>query len=353
MLDPPHIYPIVWKTDHLLLLDQTRIPRELSLIEVRRAEDLGEAIQRRIIRGNPIIRVALAYALYLASQKLTTTDRSAFLEGLSTWVDRLEASATKVPGLDQPLRPLYQALQDQPGSVVELKNYLLQTAQSWHLQDLQTCYAIGEQGLDALPSTPDALGVLVYGNCGGLATTGYGTALGVVRSARKMKRIRQVYVAETRPSFQGASCAAWECVQEGIPVAIMTEGMVGLAMQQGLIDVVILGAQTIAANGDVLNWVGSYLIALAAQAHQIPLVVAAPWQNIDFSKPNGQNLSLGNSPLQDIYEWDGTLVYPSGAEIYAPLYDVVPETLIQTIVTERGCFDPVNLKAGRSWNPEP
>lgn len=348
MLDTPHIYPIVWNTDHLLLLDQTRIPRELSLIEVRRAEDLGEAIQRRIIRGNPVIRVAMGYALYLAAQKLNTTDRSAFLEGLSTWVDRLEASASRIPGLDQPLRPLYQTLQDFPGSVTDLKAHVLQTAQNWHLQELQTCYAIGEQGLEALPSSPDALGILVYGNCGGLVTTGYGTALGVVRSARKIKRIRQVYVAETRPSFQGASCAAWECVQEGIPVAIMTEGMVGIAMQQGLIDVVILGAQTIAANGDVLNWVGSYLIALAAEAHRIPLMVAAPWQAIDFSKPNGQSLSLGNTPAQEMCEWDGTLIYPAGAEIYAPVYDVVPESLIQTIVTERGCFDPVNLKPERS-----
>ncbi|MGA1133986.1 MAG: s-methyl-5-thioribose-1-phosphate isomerase [Prochlorotrichaceae cyanobacterium] len=350
MLDTPHIYPLVWNTDHLLLLDQNRIPRELSLIEVRRGEDLGEAIQRQIIRGNPVIRVAMAYALYLGAQKLTTTDRATFLEGLGIWVDRLEASAQKVPGLDQPLRPLYLALQNQPGSVAELKNYVLQTAQDWHLQELQTCYAIGEQGLEALPSSPDALGVLVYGNCGGLATTGYGTALGVVRSARRIKRIRQVYVAETRPSFQGARFAAWECVQEGIPVAVMTEGMVGVAMQQGLIDVVILGAQGIAANGDVVNWVGSYLIALAAEAHRIPVMVTAPWQTVDFDKATGQAFTVTNLSTPDSYEWDGTLIYPPGAEIYSPAYDVVPENLIQTIVTERGNFKPGDLKSGRSWH---
>lgn len=343
MLDTPHVYPIVWKTDHLLLLDQTRIPRELSLIEVRRGEDLGEAIQRQIIRGNPVIRVALAYGLYLGSQKLNTSDRSAFLEGLSTWVDRLEASAGKVSGLDQPLGSLFQSLQDHPGSVTELKSYLLQTAQTWHLQDLQTCYAIGEQGLEALPSAPETLGVLVYGNCGGLATTGYGTALGIVRSARKGKRIRRVYVAETRPSFQGSRFAAWECVQEGIPVTVMTDGMVGAAMAQQLIDVVILGAQTIAANGDVVNWVGSYLIALAAAAHHIPVLVAAPWQTIDFSRSTGQDFTLNPLPSLEMDEWGGQTIYPPGAEIYAPTYDVTPGNLIKTIVTERGNFEPGNL----------
>ncbi len=343
MLNTPHIYPIVWKTDHLLILDQSRIPRELSLIEVRRSEDLGEAIQRQIIRGIPIVRVALAYALYLAAQKFQTNDRTLFLEGMSTWVDRLENSASKVSGLGQPLRPLWQALQENTGSVTELKAYLLTTAQAWHLTDLQTCYAVGEQGLTALPAEPESLGILVYGNCGGLATTGYGTALGVVRSARRIKRIRQVYVAETRPGFQGARFAAWECVQEGLPITVMTDGMVGLAMRQGLINVVVLGAQGIAANGDVSNWVGSYLIALAAQAHQIPLLVAASWQTIDFSKPDGQSLTLPHQSAREIYEWDGNLIYPPGAEVYDPVYDITPAALIQTIVTERGCVPPQNL----------
>lgn len=343
MLDQQYLYPLVWKTDHLLLVDQTRIPRELSLIEVRRAEDLGEAIQRRIIRGPAMIRVALAYALGLAAQKVDTNDRTVFLDTMATWIDRLDQACYKLPNFTSPLRSLGQVLQSQPGTVAELKAYVVNQAQQWHLADLQTCVALGEVGLQALPEQPEALRVLAYGNCGGLTHTGYGTVMGVIRSARREKRLERVYVAETRPGFEGAKYTAWECVQENIPVTIVTDGMVATILAQGAIDVILVGAETLAANGDVLNAVGTYGLALVAQAHRIPVIVVAPSTTIDWQIPQANPQAIPYHDAQHFYEVEGQLLYPPGADVYNPASDWTPAALIRAIVTEKGWVTPDQL----------
>jgi methylthioribose-1-phosphate isomerase len=178
------------------------------------------------------------------------------------------------------------------GSVEQLKASLLQTAQAIQVEDLQTCQAIGDRGLEVMPTTPHQLCILTHCNAGALATAGYGTALGVVRSAWREGRLARVYADETRPRLQGARLTSWECVQEGIPVTVITDSMAAHCMKQGLIDVVIVGADRIAANGDTANKIGTYSLAIVAKAHEVPFFVAAPLSTIDFELPSGTKIQL-------------------------------------------------------------
>jgi methylthioribose-1-phosphate isomerase len=342
------IYPIVWQFDHLLLIDQTRLPREFSLIEVRRHQDLIEAVQREIIQSLPIIELALAYGLYLGVQKYPGSDSAGFLAQLQQVADTFatQLSQTLDPGFE-PLRqhfaPLLQALQKAEGSVEELKVMVLKAAQDQHLAQLKICHQIGRLGYEALPHDPPRLSLLTYGHTGALATVGFGTALSVVRCTQHRERLEHLYVAETRPSFVGARFSAWEAVQDGLPVTVMADGVVAWAMEQGLIHGVVLGANTIAANGDVANDTGTYGIALAAQAHQIPVIVAAPLSAIDWTQANGTRLDNPTTDPTALQRVGGKTLYPTGVSVYCPRLDITPAALITTIVTETGQASPENL----------
>ncbi|MFM7367305.1 MAG: S-methyl-5-thioribose-1-phosphate isomerase, partial [Sphaerospermopsis kisseleviana] len=178
------------------------------------------------------------------------------------------------------------------GTIAEIKQILLETAQTINAEDIQTCEKIGDHGLTVLPKTPEKLIILTHCNAGALATAGYGTALGVVRSAWREGRLTRVFADETRPRLQGAKLTAWECVQEGIPVTVITDNMAAHCMQQGLIDAVVVGADRIAANGDTANKIGTYSLAIVAKAHNIPFFVAAPISTIDFTLANGSQIPI-------------------------------------------------------------
>lgn len=346
MSNGSHIYPIVWQNDHLLLIDQTRLPREFSLIEIRRYKDLIEAVQRGMMPSRPIIEVAAAYGLYLGIQNLDGNDRTELLEQLERVSEELQNNLPRKVNLRQEMNQLLQKVHDREGGPAELKAALLEAAQAIHLANLQMCYRIGNAGVSALPAEPTQLGILTYANPGALATTGYGTALGIIRSAQEQNRLAKVYVAETRPGFEGAKLTAWECVQEGIPVSVMTDAMAAWAMQQGLIHAVVVGAEAIAANGDTLNWVGTYGLALAAQAHQIPFLVAAPLETVKFDKAIGSQLPLRTVEVQTLTQLGDLVIYPTGVEVYNPCFDITPATCITAIITEQGVFDPGDLVQG-------
>jgi methylthioribose-1-phosphate isomerase len=230
-----------------------------------------------------------------------------------------------------------------PGSVEDIKQALVQTAQAINAEDLQTCQAIGDNGLTVLPKTPEKLTLLTHCNTGALATAGYGTALGVVRSAWREGRLNRLYADETRPRLQGAKLTAWECVQEGIPVTVITDNMAAHCMQRNLIHAVLVGADRIAANGDTANKIGTYSLAIVAKAHNVPFFVAAPLSTIDFELFDGSQIPIEERPPEEIYQVGNTTLTPVGAEFYNPAFDVTPANLITAIITEKGAFPPDEL----------
>lgn len=345
MTPTTQVYPVIWYEDSVLLIDQTRLPSEYALVEINRCEDMVQAIKTMIVRGAPAIGVAAAYGMYLGAREIQAQDRNEFLSKLDEVAQILRATRPTGVNLFWAIARMLKTASETLGSVEHLKQVLLKTAQIINAEDLQTCRAIGDRGLEALPSTPNKLSILTHCNAGALATAGYGTALGVVRSAWANGRLARVYVDETRPRLQGAKLTAWECVQEGIPITVITDSMAGHCMQQGLVNAVVVGADRIAANGDTANKIGTYSLALVAKAHNIPFFVAAPLSTIDFELSTGSEIPIEERDPIEIYRVGDTIIAPVGVEFYNPAFDVTPGNLITGIITEKGVFAPGELQA--------
>ena len=337
------VYPVIWHNDSVSLIDQTRLPNEYAFVEIHRSEDMARAIKTMIVRGAPAIGVAAAYGMYLGAREIATNNRDEFLNSLEKVAEMLRSTRPTAVNLfwaiSRMLKTAYEAL----GTVEEIKETLLQTAKIINAEDLQTCQAIGDNGLAVLPNTPEKLTILTHCNAGALATAGYGTALGVVRSAFREGRLVRVFADETRPRLQGAKLTAWECVEEGIPVTVITDSMAAHCMKQGLIHAVVVGADRIAANGDTANKIGTYSLALVSQAHHIPFFVAAPLSTIDFSLADGSQIPIEERQPEEIYQIGDSIITPKGAEFYNPAFDVTPAHLIKAIITENGAFAPGEL----------
>jgi len=337
------VFPVVWQDDQLVLIDQTRLPGEFDVVRISRCDDLAIAIKEMIVRGAPAIGVAAAYGIYLGAREIESSNRDEFLAHLETVADTLKATRPTAVNLFWAIDRMMQVARQSISSVEHLKQRLLATAQQIQTDDLQTCYAIGDRGLAALPPTPEKLRLLTHCNAGALATAGYGTALGIVRSAWHADRLERLYADETRPRLQGARLTAWECVEEGIPVTLITDSMAAHCMQQGRIDAVVVGADRIAANGDTANKVGTYSLALVAKAHNIPFFVAAPLSTVDFSLADGSQIPIEERDSREISHIGDTLICPVGVDFYNPAFDVTPAALITAIVTERGAIAPTDL----------
>jgi methylthioribose-1-phosphate isomerase len=338
------VYPIVWHEDRVLLIDQTRLPAEFAIVEISRCDDMARAIKTMIVRGAPAIGVAAAYGMYLGARGIQTDNREDFLSQLEDVAQLLRQTRPTAVNLFWAIARMLKNAYETIGSIEQIKASLLKTAQAIQLEDLQTCQAIGDRGLEALPANPQQLCILTYCNTGSLATAGYGTALGVVRSAWREGRLARVYASETRPRLQGARLTSWECVQEEIPVTLITDSMAAHCMNRGMIDVVIVGADRIAGNGDTANKIGTYSLALVAKAHKIPFYVAAPLSTIDFDLPNGMQIPIEERHPSEIYQIGETVICPPGVEFYNPAFDVTPAELIAGIITEKGVVAPAELQ---------
>jgi methylthioribose-1-phosphate isomerase len=222
-------------------------------------------------------------------------------------------------------------------SVDELKDRLEVEARAIHDEDVESCRAMGRFGADVVP---DAARILTHCNAGALATAGYGTALGVIRAAAAQGKVRQVFADETRPFLQGARLTAWELVRDQVPTTVITESMAGPLMRRGDIDVVVVGADRIAANGDVANKIGTYTVAMMASAHQIPFYVAAPLSTIDLATASGDDIPIEQRNAREMTHIGSTRLAPDGASIWNPAFDVTPARLIAGIITERGIARP-------------
>lgn len=337
-------YPVVWNQDRVLLIDQTRLPKEYAVVEISRCEEMGNAIKTMIVRGAPAIGVAAAYGMYLGAREIEASGRTEFLAQLENVGNFLRSTRPTAVNLFWAISRMLKIAHQTSGSVEQIQQALLATAQTIQAEDLQTCQNIGDNGLTALPTTPEKLNILTHCNAGGLATAGYGTALGVIRSAWREGRLARVYADETRPRLQGAKLTTWECVQAGIPVTLISDNMAAHCMKQGLIHAVIVGADRITANGDTANKIGTYSLALVSKAHNIPFLVAAPLSTIDFELAEGSQIPIEERDPVEIYQVGETRICPEGVEFFNPAFDVTPAELITAIITEYGVVAPSELK---------
>ncbi len=337
------IYPVIWQDNCVSLIDQTRLPQEYSRVIINCSADMAQAIKTMIVRGAPAIGVAAAYGMYLGATEIETSDRHLFLEHLEQVANRLRQTRPTAVNLFWAIARMLQTARKTTGTIAEIRDTLLKTAQEIQAEDVGTCQAIGDHGLSILPSIPQKLRILTHCNAGSLATAGYGTALGVIRSAWREQRLERVYADETRPRLQGAKLTAWECVQENIPVTVITDSMAAHCMQQKMIDLVVVGADRIAGNGDAANKIGTYSLAIAAQAHNVPFYVAAPFSTIDFTLADGEQIPIESRDATEIYQIGNTNLCAEGVEFYNPAFDVTPANLISAIITEKGVIKPSSL----------
>ncbi|MBD3880604.1 S-methyl-5-thioribose-1-phosphate isomerase [Phormidium tenue FACHB-886] len=337
------VFPVVWYDDHVRLIDQNHLPTSFEVVEISRSDDMAVAIKTMIVRGAPAIGVAAAYGMYLGAREIQTDDREQFLIQLEAVATKLKATRPTAVNLFWAIERMMKTARQSVGPVKFLKQTLLEAAKAINAEDIETCQMIGDHGLSVLPKTPHPLRLLTHCNAGALATAGYGTALGVVRSAWHAGRLEKLYADETRPRLQGAKLTAWECVQEGIPVTLIADSMAAHCMKQGLVDAVVVGADRIAANGDAANKIGTYGLAIISKAHNVPFYVAAPLSTIDFGLADGSQIPIEERDPVEIYQIGQTRICPVGADFYNPAFDVTPAELITGIVTEHGVVQPSEL----------
>ncbi len=330
------IEPIRWQDDHLVLLDQTLLPHQQEWLSIRSCQQAVEAIRQMRVRGAPAIGVTAAYALALAAREVQAAAMPDFLE-------RLEAMGRELSGARPTAANLSWAVARGLevarlcATPAEARQRLLAEAQSLHRQDVAANRAMGSHGA---PLLPDEGGVLTHCNTGALATAGYGTALGVIRAAWEQGKRFHVFCTETRPWLQGARLTAWELVQLGIPASLVVDSAAGSLMHQGEVRAVVLGADRIAANGDVANKIGTYGLAVLAKEHKLPFYVAAPTSTVDLSISSGREIVVEERPPEEVTCWAGLPTAPEGIGVRNPAFDITPGRYVSAIITERGVVRP-------------
>jgi methylthioribose-1-phosphate isomerase len=335
------IRPVRWEGDELVLIDQTQLPHRFVEAHYTDWREVAEAIRHMVVRGAPAIGAAAACGLVLAAEAIDTSEMSAFRQ---QWLKAAEVFAATRPtavnlfwAIERMKRVLHAC-----NSPDEARRLLREQSEALLREDVEANRAIGRHGQALIP---DGARVLTHCNAGALATVGYGTALGVIRAAVEAGKRVQVYADETRPRLQGMQLTAWELVQEGIPVTVITDNMAGTLMRQGEIDVVVVGADRIAANGDVANKVGTYSVAVLAQVHGIPFYVAAPVSTIDLSVADGSGIPIEQRSPEEVTHVAGVRIAPEGVRVINPAFDVTPAELVSAIITEEGIARPPYVRS--------
>jgi methylthioribose-1-phosphate isomerase len=333
-----HVRTIEWADGTVRLIDQTLLPLECKVIECTTVGQVAEAIQKLRVRGAPALGSAAALGLALAAHRSAAATAAALLADLQEAREilaRTRPTAVNLFGALERMMRCAQAHADRP--VEELRAALLAEAQAIGREDEEANRTLGRLGAELVP---DGARLLTHCNAGALATAGYGTALGVVRAAVEAGKRVHVYADETRPLLQGARLTAWEMVQEKIPVTVIADNMAGHLMQQGGVDLVLVGADRIASNGDVANKIGTYSLAVLAHYHSLPFYVAAPVSTIDFSCRSGAEIPIEERSPWEVLSFQGVRTAPEGAQAYNPAFDVTPQALITAIITDRGVVRP-------------
>ncbi|MHB1041617.1 MAG: S-methyl-5-thioribose-1-phosphate isomerase [Eubacteriales bacterium] len=322
----------------LELLDQTRLPGEAVYIKCKHFRDVAQAIKRLAVRGAPAIGAAAAYGLVLAASEAGDCSRDKFLTLVREAAAELAGARPTAVNLSWALNRLMSRLSAcGPVEAGTMRDTLVEEARAIYNEDVAGNRRMGEFGQELIP---DGARIITHCNAGALATAGYGTALGVIRAAHTSGKKVSVYADETRPLLQGARLTTWEMLQEGIPVTLITDSMAGYLMSLGKADLVIVGADRIAANGDAANKIGTYGLALLAKEHGLPFYVAAPFSTIDLSLAEGAGIPIEERDHTEVTGLAGREVAPPGVQVWNPAFDVTPHRLIAAIITERGVIRP-------------
>lgn len=330
-----------WQHNALEILDQTKLPVEISFIKCFDYLRVAEAIKRLEVRGAPAIGAAAGFAMVLGWQQLMCDGR-AELQNFAAIRDKLIAARPTAVNLAWAANKLYAKAEAIAGqSAEEISATLEVLAQEIYADDIACNKKMGEYGAELLPPHTR---ILTHCNAGALATCGWGTALGVIRAAHAQGKIDMVYADETRPLLQGARLTVWELMQDNIPVTVITDNMAAWTIKQKGINAVVTGADRIALNGDTANKIGTYGVALAAKHHGIPFYIAAPVSTFDFSIATGAEIPIEERSADEVRCLQGVVTAPQDAPAYNPAFDVTPAELITGIITEYGVIKPPYLE---------
>jgi len=343
-----HIQSILWRGEYLELLDQRTLPHQVAYIKCTSVMGVYNAIQSMVVRGAPAISIAAAYGVVLS---LRACDGDALQKEAVTWEDQVKQdllylmqSRPTAVNLHWVLERMTRLIEThiELGSSLEVVSSLVEEeAVSIHQADLQANFTMGQLGADYIAeASKPTPAILTHCNTGSMATGGYGTALGVIRACHSRKMIEQVYAGESRPWLQGSRLTAWELQQEAIPCSVITDSAAAYIMSQGHVGWVVVGADRVAANGDVANKIGTYALAIAAQYHKVKFMVVAPTSTFDLNLTSGDDIPIEERSASEVLQWpDGSAIAASGVKAVNPVFDITPAELIDVIVTEKGVLE--------------
>jgi methylthioribose-1-phosphate isomerase len=328
------IKTLEWASEGVRFIDQTKLPTEEVYVTCRNYQEVARAIRDMIVRGAPAIGVAAAMGIALGILQSNAKDVAGLrsdLDRISETMAQTRPTAVNLFWAIRRMKDRFESFADR--SIDQIRAALVHEAQHMLLEDIAVNEAMGRNGAALMPASG---GVLTHCNAGALATGGYGTALGVIRAAVEQGKKLHVFADETRPFLQGARLTAWELMKDGIPTTVIADNMAATMMKQGKVKAVIVGADRIAANGDVANKIGTYGVAVLAKEHGIPFYVAAPWSTIDLNTATGDEIPIEQRPPKEVTHHGGKQMAPDGVGVENPAFDVTPNKYVTAIITERG-----------------
>ncbi len=326
----------------VVMIDQTRLPQELKFVRCNSADDIVRAIKAMQIRGAPALGVAAAMALAVTALRSRARTWESLLHELERAANKVRRTRPTAANLFVGLDRVLEAARAAKGGIREVRDAVVLKVRRIAEEDVETNKRMGEYGA-SLIKNGDV--ILTHCNTGALATVDYGTALGAIRTAWAQGKRIKVIVTETRPQLQGARLTAWELKREGIPVTVITDGMAGEVMRRRMVNLVMVGADRITSNGDVVNKIGTYALAVLAKEHGIPFYSVAPTTTIDLSIPSGDRVKIEHRDPREVIFVGKTRLVPKGVAVFNPAFDVTPSRLVTAIVTERGIVRPSELRS--------
>ena len=328
------IQTLEWTDNGVRFIDQTKLPMEEVYVTCQTHEQVADVIRNMVVRGAPAIGVAAAMGIALGvnhSKAESSDELKRDLDQICDLIGQTRPTAVNLFWAIRRMQEKFERIRIRP--LPQIKQDLVEEAQRMHAEDIAANQAMGRHGATLMPNTG---GVLTHCNAGALATAGYGTALGVIRAAVEQGKKIHVYADETRPFLQGSRLTAWELMKDGIPTTVISDNMAGAMMQQGKIGAIVVGADRIAANGDVANKIGTYTVAILAKEHEIPFYVAAPISTVDLACPDGSQIPIEQRNAKEMTHIGGKQVVPDGVEVENPAFDVTPAKYVAAIITEKG-----------------
>src|SRR6202158_1529126 len=328
------IQTLEWTDSGVRFIDQTKLPTEETYVTCKTYSQVADVIRNMVVRGAPAIGVAAAMGIALGVKTSKAENGGALkqeFDQICNAMGKTRPTAVNLFWAIRRMRDKFELLRVRP--LAQIKQSLIEEAQRMHAEDIAANQAMGRHGATLMPASG---GVLTHCNAGALATCGYGTALGVIRAAVEQGKKIHVYADETRPFLQGSRLTAWELMKDGIPTTVISDNMAGAIMKQGKIGAIVVGADRIAANGDVANKIGTYTVAVLAKEHGIPFYVAAPVLTLDLSLPSAGQMPIEQRNAKEVTHIAGKQMVPDGVQVENPAFDVTPAKYVAAIITERG-----------------